>query len=514
MGAYKIDIPTWNSLKNRQKLVYSGKQLVSISNGFLGLFLQKTAYGVFFAILFSMSNLYNIVAELCSSIVRYCSEEFFVKYSCVSPTEKRRIYDVVRAGLGGLFQEGETPVVHELSSDDLTPAFLDGLASLIEHLKQSEDFYALLGLLQILDHAMVNLLNQAVDDFEQENFSIVLNTNRESVGIGLLPRCSCVWERKHRLVHRYNHLESFLYNILVLENSVLGDLIDKHYFLKKNLFPHFTERNALKIAATPLSLNRHFKVQLVDHDKVQYFNITYDAPSFESDNELIWQKIWTAAENNCDIVVFPELLGNCEMVDFVSRKIKALSPADADKVPSLIILPSYWEKNRNVVTVLDKFGNQICKQNKQNPFRKEFDGVGYLEQINPNLVVNILHFEGIGRIAILVCRDFLTTGYMEQLMRCFKLTLIIVPSYSTGSYDFRRSFDLCAHEDCNVVWINACAALTKGKEANFQDIGYVRKRISRNEDEAQNLFRMPICKGAFKGECNHDCIYYETIQGV
>ncbi|MBR4558564.1 MAG: hypothetical protein IKO21_03215, partial [Fibrobacter sp.] len=62
MGAYKIDIPTWNSLKNRQKLVYSGKQLVSISNGFLGLFLQKTAYGVFFAILFSMSNLYNIVA--------------------------------------------------------------------------------------------------------------------------------------------------------------------------------------------------------------------------------------------------------------------------------------------------------------------------------------------------------------------------------------------------------------------------------------------------------------------
>jgi hypothetical protein len=185
---------------------------------------------------------------------------------------------------------------------------LDGLASLIENLKQSEDYYALLGLLQILDHAMVNLLNQAVDDFEQENFSIVLNTNRETVGIGLLPRCSCVWERKHRLVHRYNHLESFLYNILVLENSVLGDLIDKHYFLKKNLFPHFTERNALKIAATPLSLNRHFKVQLVDHDKVQYFNITYDAPSFESDNELIWQKIWTAAENNSDIVVFPDCL--------------------------------------------------------------------------------------------------------------------------------------------------------------------------------------------------------------
>lgn len=462
-----------------------------------------------------MTALYNIVAELCSVIVRYCTEEFFVKFSCVSPTERNRIYGEVRTGLAALFMEdGDKAVVRELSAADVTPAFLDDLKSLMERLKSSNDYYALLGLLRILDEALVGLLVQAEAEFEQENFSLVLNTNRESVGIGLLPRCSCVWERKHRLVHCYNHLESFLYNILVLENSVLGDLIDKHYFLKKNLFPNFAKRNAIKIAATPLSLKRNFKVQLEDRDKVQYFSIAYDSLSFDSDNELIWQKIWTAAENESDIVVFPELLGNCEMVDYVSRKIKALSSAEADKIPSLIILPSYWEKNRNVVTVLDKFGNLVCKQNKQNPFRKEFGGVGYLEQINSNLVVNILHFEGIGRVAILVCRDFLTTSYMEQLMRCFKLTLIIVPSYSTGSYDFRRSFDLCAHEDCNVVWINACAALTRGKEANFQDIGYVRKRISRNEDEAQMLFKMPICKGAFKGECNHDCIYYETIQGV
>jgi hypothetical protein len=65
-----------------------------------------------------------------------------------------------------------------------------------------------------------------------------------------------------------------------------------------------------------------------------------------------------------------------------------------------------------------------------------------------------------------------------------------------------------------VVWVNTCAAFVKGKESNFQDIGYVRKRISRNEDEAQMLYKMPICSRAFDGECAHDCIYYETIQGV
>ena len=461
-----------------------------------------------------MLDLYNIVAELCSDIVNSCSEKFFVEYSCVSPAEKARINGVVQQGVRPLFTDGENPEIRKLTAADVTDDFLDSLKALIDGLKKEVDYYALLGLLQILDQSMVQLLNEAIAEFEQESFSIVLNTNRETVGVGILPRCSCVWERKHRLVHRYNNLESFLYNILLIENSVLGELIDEHFFLKKELFPRFKERNAVKIAATPLRRERNFKVQLTDKDKVQYFNIEYENPSFDSDNELIWKKIWTAAENESDIVVFPELLGNAEMVKFVSNKIKALSPADADKIPSLIVLPSYWEKNRNVVTVMDKFGNVICKQNKQNPFRKVFGGVGYLEQINSNLVVNILHFEGVGRIAIMVCRDFLETEYMQQLMRCFKLTLIIVPSFSTGSYDFRRSFDLCAHEDCNVVWINSCAALIKGKEANFQDIGYVRKRISRNEDEAQMLYKMPICNGAFDGECAHDCIYYETIQGV
>ena len=126
----------------------------------------------------------------------------------------------------------------------------------------------------------------------------------------------------------------------------------------------------------------------------------------------------------------------------------------------------------NTVTVLDRFGNVICRQNKQYPFCLEYDRTVWMEDIRTNMVVNIIHYEGIGRIAILICKDFLTTRYMEQLMRCFKLTLIIVPSFSTGSYDFCQSFDVCAHDDCNVIWINTCAAMEKGKEANFKNIGY------------------------------------------
>ena len=202
------------------------------------------------------------------------------------------------------------------------------------------------------------------------------------------------------------------------------------------------------------------------------------------------------------------------MKGYISERLRSLPESEQDNMPSLIILPSCWEKNMNTVTVLDKRGNVICDQCKQNPFRTVKNGCGYLADIKSNMVVNILHYDGIGRIAILICSDFLTTKYMEQLMRCFKLTLIIVPSFSTGSYDFRQSFDLCAHDDCNVIWINTCAAFEDGKEDNFRHIGYVRKRIGRNDDDSQKLCEMPICENAFRGDCRHDCFFCETIQGV
>ena len=253
---------------------------------------------------------------------------------------------------------------------------------------------------------------------------------------------------------------------------------------------------------------------MYEKDKVQYFKISYNKKDYEEDNELIWDKITQAGKNESDIIVFPEMLGNPEMVDYIGKKIKALSGEEQKKLPSMIILPSFWERKRNTVTIMNQHGEVICKQCKQNPFRIEYKDSAFLEGIIPSLGINIFHCEGIGRIAILICKDFLTTKYMEQLMRCFKLTLSIVPSFSTGSYDFRQSFDLCAHDDCNVVWINTCASMVKGKEANFENIGYVRKRISRNDDESQMLCGMKTCEKAFTGECDHSCIYYETMQGV
>ena len=158
-------------------------------------------------------------------------------------------------------------------------------------------------MIQILDEAVESLLKKKIAEFQADDFSVVLNTNRETTGIGLLPRTSCVWERKHRLSHSYNRMDNFLFNMLLMENTILGELIDKHFFLKNDLFPKFAETGTLKIAATPLRLERRFDVVPYSEDKVQFFKIAYDESDYEAENSLIWEKIVTASKNESDIIV-------------------------------------------------------------------------------------------------------------------------------------------------------------------------------------------------------------------
>ncbi len=467
-----------------------------------------------------MIRICNIIADLCSKIIRSCPDDsLFVKYGCLSIKRRNEMLRNISENISSLFtapsQDGcQNLHILQLKENDLNDVLYAEITKYISVLQDKADYFSMIVLVQVMDEAMKTLLLEKIREYQTDDFSVVLNTNRETTGIGLLPRCSCVWERKHRLSHSYNRLDSFLFHFLLMENSILGELIDKHIFLTNDMFPDFSINKQLKIAASAVRSEKHFSYKYYTKKDIQYFTISCDKAKAEKDNEEIWRMIIKSGDDKCDIMVFPEALGNCETENYIKQKLSLLSAEELNKIPSLIILPSVINHNMNTVTVLDRFGNVICRQNKQYPFCLEHDGTVWMEDIRTNMVVNILHYEGIGRIAILICKDFLTTKYMEQLMRCFKLTLIIVPSFSTGSYDFCQSFDVCAHDDCNVIWINTCAAMEKGKEANFKNIGYVRKRIGRNDDDSQRLCEMPACEGAFTGNCMENCIYYETIRGV
>ena len=483
-----------------------------------------------------MTDFFNLIAEICSSVIRYCPENTFYRFTCISREAADQILAVIRRRFPAFFEpvaedDSNTPEqcgtlpeknvsprfrIRQLEEKDIQGLDIESLTRFWHSFLEISDFYALIILLQVIDSALETILNRAFTEYQSEQFSTVLNTNREATDVGLLPRCRCIWERSNLRSRTSLFLDSFVSHFLLLHNEVLDDIVDIHHFLPDGFFPRFDARRKLVVAATPLRLNRHFRTEPYEEGMVQYFRVSYEAEHFAEDNELIWQKINAAAKTKSDILVFPEMLGNPETAAFICDRLKSLSPETRSDLPSLIVLPSVWDKERrsNTVTVTDRRGNVLCRQSKQIPYRMNANSDSFLEGISSNLVVNIFHYEGIGRIAILICKDFLMTQFMERLMRNFKLSLIIVPSFSTGSYNFFQSSDLCAHDDCNVVWVNSCAAMEHGKEANFKYIGYVRKRIGRSDDDAQKLCCMPICQGAFKGKCTQDCLYLETIRGV
>ena len=109
-------------------------------------------------------NVYNTVAELCSLIITSCTEEFFVHYSCISNAEKFRINELIFEKIPVLFEKETERLrifeVHQLSEEDLTDEFFDSLKALSDKLYKNQYYFAIVGLIQILDEAVESLLKK------------------------------------------------------------------------------------------------------------------------------------------------------------------------------------------------------------------------------------------------------------------------------------------------------------------------------------------------------------------
>ena len=72
-----------------------------------------------------MEKIYNLIAELCSYVIKSCTEDFFVKYSCISQSEKQRIYALIKSHVHNLLDEKNN--VLPLSTDSMDSASFSAL---------------------------------------------------------------------------------------------------------------------------------------------------------------------------------------------------------------------------------------------------------------------------------------------------------------------------------------------------------------------------------------------------
>ncbi len=458
-------------------------------------------------------KIYNVLADMCSYIVRTQAKNYLVRYSCISTEEKSRVEDIIQSRTPlQLNMEGRFMPILESDIDD---TFIDSLVLLAQNLMDSDDKNCIMRLIIALDSCLSWILQDEINLLQQKNTTHELNTNRNETGIELLPRCTCVWARKSRQSFSYRRLDNYLTNLMVIEDdNTTENIVDEHIFIPKGFFKRFDATGMLKVAASPLSCRPNFDIRFHKSKDLQVFSLDYHLDEVDKFNQLIWDKILEAGKNEAEIVVFPEMLGNAETESYIIDRIKELSAGEQEELPAMICLPTFFGEHINVCSILDRHGHIMAHQHKQNPYVMNCDHGEYMEDILGFGLISVFHYEGIGRFSILICKDFLTTRYMERIMRGFMLTMLIIPAYSTGAYDFKMSFDLCAHDYCNVVWINSCAAMIPGKENNFAYIGYTRKRINRYQNESEAHHKMIPCDKLLTGKCNKDCLYYDSFGTV
>ncbi len=299
-----------------------------------------------------------------------------------------------------------------------------------------------------------------------------LNSNYDKTQVMILPRLGGKWNKKSE-DHGINSLLNFYFFIEKQKlngyhirnfayNNVGGAVIDKQ-FIRIGISP-LTNESSLNVKHT---ISRGAKKA-----------ITVDRSGIGSDvinntTKKLCRVIEKAAEQQIDILMFPEMLGTEEMAQEGLKKTAELAyQSEKGSAPFLILLPTIWgkedsgdQKGRNtnklkvVISdcIIDGMSYREAFSQQKPYFAAEANERGEIEDIVSDGVINLLHVPKIGRIAFPICADWLSKSYRSILLNSLMASVVLCPSFSKGLDEFIQLCALSSTEGCCIIWCNSCA---------------------------------------------------------
>lgn len=408
----------------------------------------------------------------------------FDEYSCKNSSWHSKICDEIYDFIPEIYDKSHQEMIILKNSIVESEEMLENLEYLLEKFVKDNDEFKIIKLLQMLDESLEAVIKDRLRFIDEYIEMKSLNNNIDETGVLVLPFYRCSWQRNSRSSQHGYTINHYLQNIYCIMKYELKDLEIKNIVVDDSLFYHAKKDGVLKIGISPVTCEEVISEikEYTDESGTQYFYLD----GIENRN-LIRSKVTNivkkAKNMNIDILVFPEMLGFSEIYkdirDLLSNNI-------IEKYSPLIVMPSIWENGRNACDVIIDDAALVITQAKQKPMifngKKEF--------IIPDRILYVIHTPLIGRICVLICKDMLILDYLDIILKQVQASLLIVPSFTTGSYDFQNAFDRCKAYDCDVVWINSCAAhhLNSSKISNFNCVGTVLKS-GKQSNEKDNFPR-------------------------
>ena len=421
-------------------------------------------------------------------------------------------YSCLREKLPILFEENNQ--IHSLRLDEMNEDFFSNLKKIISE----ADIYLLHLLAYCIDRAIKQCYN-GLETFEEEYEEIEgLNDNCAETGIIILKRSTCAWHVRNI----GSCMEKLFRNFYYIKKP--ASIRISNYFLQRFSVLRNGKKN-LRAAISPLTKEElvifskpYDRMNIRTKQKQHYFRVEGLKNTEWLEQEII-SNMEYAGTLGVDILVFPEMLGSQEMLDNV---LEFFRRNYEKKVPPLVVFPSIWEKtendrnNTNVSCLLLDGKEVMFKQNKRIRYCMG-DEIKILEDINRDSqmtdVLNVLHIDGIGRICIIICYDYLHSDNREMIKELLQPTLICCPSFSTGSFNFQILQENGYYMGCNSIWCNTCsAANVAGSDKNFKIVGGIGT-LNKNCDQLDAKTFKTVFKGKkmCKKETCSQCVYHSDI---
>ena len=456
---------------------------------------------------------FNCKASVIQKIKRhgFCNE---MDLASVVEDTTGQYYFRLRESLPILFEENGQ--IHNLRLSEMDDSFFSSLKKVISE----DDIYLLHLLVYCMDRAIIQCYN-TLETFEEEYEEIEgLNDNWKETGISILKRVSCAWQVRNIGSCEESLFCNFYYIEMQEDIKISNHVLQRSSVLKSG-------KSNLRVAISPLTKEEvvvfsepYERVNIHTKQKQHYFRVETIKNTEWLEQEII-RNMEYSGTHDVDILFFPEMLGSQEMLNNV---LDFFQQNRDKKVPPLVVFPSIWEKteddrNNTNVSCLLLDGRQIMfRQNKRICFYyKDKDGIKVFEDINrdPNVpdILNILHVDGIGRICIIICYDYLHNENREMIRKLIKPTLICCPSFSTGSFNFQILQESGYYAGCNSIWCNTCsAANAAGSDKNFEIVGGIGT-LSKNCDQmdAETFKKVFEGRKMCKKEICSQCVYYSDI---
>ncbi len=373
------------------------------------------------------------------------------------------------------------------------------------YLRETNHKEELVFLVKALDSFLEDTVYGCMPVDQEQYWFQSLNDNYDECKICLLPRLKCGWEHESRDAYTSYNMDYYLRNFYYLHKEDLQDYKAQHILMPRELFREAVSRGELRVMVSPVSGKEIIKVSKpYTRDNTCYVSVD---PMKKEDEKHLKENLDKILERGTakqtDILLLPEMLGTEEIAEELGDVVYG------GNGPCLTICPSIWKEHRNFCRILDDTGENICEQQKH--YGVDLKRWSAKEDIESDRIIYILHCDGIGRIAVAICKDFLITKYLRILVEKLKVNLLLVPSFTKQDYQFEALSSKYIELDCNVIWVNACAARWLEQSGEMQASATLACLSGRHGVSRLKMGINDLCQGNY--ECKGTCGYIYQIKG-